>query len=78
MPSFLSPSHPQSKSMRRPLMHDDVTAWDRLPVLSSVYYSAARCDMAAMLANSYRIDRVHRNPWIGFHPWRLVSEKVSR
>ena len=68
----------QSKSTRRPLMHDDVSSWGRLPVLSSPYYSAALCDVAAMLAVSYRIERVHRNPWIGFQPWRLASEKVSR
>ncbi|CAI7885735.1 unnamed protein product, partial [Closterium sp. NIES-54] len=66
-----------SRSSRRPNVYDDVNAWARLPMLASPYYRDVLCDFAAMLAINYRIDRVHRNPWIGFQPWRVQAENVG-
>ncbi|CAI5954627.1 unnamed protein product [Closterium sp. NIES-64] len=66
-----------SRSSRRPNLYDDVNAWARLPMLASPYYRDVLCDFAAMLAINYRIDRVHRNPWIGFQPWRVRAENVG-
>ncbi|GJP84418.1 hypothetical protein CLOP_g14476 [Closterium sp. NIES-67] len=66
-----------SRSSRRPNLYDDVNAWARLPMLSSPYYRDVLCDFAAMLSINYRIDRVHRNPWIGFQPWRVRAERVG-
>ena len=56
---------------------DDVDAQVRLPVLlNQTYYRNLLCDYGAILAIGNRIDRIHKNAWIGFQPWRAVSKNV--
>lgn len=57
--------------------HDDVDAALRLPVLNDSYYREVLCEYGAFFAIANRIDRVHKNAWIGFQPWRASGRKVA-
>ncbi|KAF8107122.1 hypothetical protein N665_0126s0040 [Sinapis alba] len=61
---------------RRPGM-DDIDASSRLPLFSQPYYRDALGDFGAFFAISNKIDRLHRNAWIGFQSWRATARKES-
>ncbi|EEF50609.1 transferase, transferring glycosyl groups, putative [Ricinus communis] len=61
---------------RRPRT-DDVDAPSRLPLLSSPYYRDALGEYGAFFAIANRIDRIHKNAWIGFQSWRATARKAS-
>lgn len=56
---------------------DDIDAPSRLPLLSNPYYRDALGDFGAYFAIANRIDRIHKNPWIGFQCWRATARKAS-
>ncbi|XP_024988831.1 uncharacterized protein LOC112523447 [Cynara cardunculus var. scolymus] len=56
---------------------DDIDAPSRLPLLSIPYYRDALGDFGAFFAIANRIDRVHKNAWIGFSSWRSTAKKAS-
>ncbi|XP_076910531.1 uncharacterized protein LOC143568206 [Bidens hawaiensis] len=56
---------------------DDIDAPSRLPLLSIPYYSNALGDFGAFFAIANRIDRIHKNAWIGFSSWRATAKKAS-
>eukprot|EP00250_Pteridium_aquilinum_P011154 c19869_g1_i2 orf=453-2816(-) len=61
---------------RRP-GYDDIDAAARLPVLNNTYYQEVLCEYGAYFAIANRIDRVHKNSWIGFQSWRARGRKVA-
>ncbi|WZZ11737.1 hypothetical protein YC2023_104826 [Brassica napus] len=61
---------------RRPGM-DDIDASSRLPLFNQPYYRDALGDFGAFFAISNKIDRLHRNAWIGFQSWRATARKES-
>ncbi|KAL9270041.1 hypothetical protein AKJ16_DCAP09829 [Drosera capensis] len=61
---------------RRPAV-DDFDASSRLPLLSDSYYRDILGEFGAFFAVAYRIDRVHKNSWIGFQSWRLTARKAA-
>ncbi|KAJ0430356.1 putative glycosyl transferase, family 1 [Helianthus annuus] len=56
---------------------DDIDAPSRLPLLSVPYYRNALGDFGAFFAIANRIDRIHKNAWIGFSSWRATAKKAS-
>lgn len=56
---------------------DDVDASTRLPLLSNPYYRDLLGEFGAFLAIANRVDRVHKNAWIGFQSWRVTARKVA-
>ncbi|KAG6555421.1 hypothetical protein Mapa_002648 [Marchantia paleacea] len=56
---------------------DDIDGQARLPLLNESYYRDVLCEFGGFFAMGNFIDRVHRNIWIGFQPWRAVSQKVA-
>jgi hypothetical protein len=65
----------QSSKGRRPGA-DDIDASFRLPLLNNVYYRDILGEFGAFFALANRIDRIHKNPWIGFQSWRVAARKV--
>ncbi|KAF5183620.1 glycosyl transferase family 1 protein [Thalictrum thalictroides] len=61
---------------RRP-GEDDVDAPSRLPLLSTHYYRDVLGEFGAYFAIANRIDRIHKNAWIGFQSWRATARKAS-
>ncbi|KAK1418660.1 hypothetical protein QVD17_27805 [Tagetes erecta] len=61
---------------RRP-RRDDIDAPSRLALLNSPYYRDALGDFGAFFAIANRIDRIHKNAWIGFSSWRATARKES-
>ncbi|CBI23431.3 unnamed protein product, partial [Vitis vinifera] len=61
----------------RRLRSDDVDAVDRLPVLNDTYYRDIFCDIGGMFSIAFRVDKIHKRPWIGFQSWHAVGSKVS-
>jgi hypothetical protein len=53
-----------------------VEAADRLRLLNDSYYKDVLCDFGGFLAIANRVDRIHKNPWIGFQSWRATGRKV--
>lgn len=74
-PSYHNISFYQSSKGRRPGA-DDIDASSRLPLLSDSYYRDVLGEYGAFFALAYRIDRVHKNAWIGFQSWRASAKKV--
>ncbi|KAL4567035.1 hypothetical protein LXL04_022606 [Taraxacum kok-saghyz] len=64
-----------STKSRRP-NRDDIDAPSRLPLLNTPYYRETLGDFGAFLAISNRIDRIHKNAWIGFSSWRSTARKA--
>ncbi|GMP61288.1 hypothetical protein CsSME_00023808 [Camellia sinensis var. sinensis] len=60
---------------RRPRT-DDIDAPSRLPLLSNPYYRHALGEYGAFFAIANRVDRIHKNAWIGFQLWRATARKV--
>lgn len=56
---------------------DDIDASSRLPLLSDAYYRDALGEYGTFFALANRIDRIHKNAWIGFQSWRIVARKES-
>nr|GEX24543.1 putative glycosyl transferase family 1 protein [Tanacetum cinerariifolium] len=56
---------------------DDVDGPSRLPLLSIPYYRDALGDFGAFFSIANRIDRLHKNAWIGFSSWRATAKKAS-
>lgn len=65
----------QSAKGRRPKA-DDIDAPSRLSLLSNAYYRDILGDYGAYFAIANRIDRVHKNAWIGFGSWRATARMV--
>ncbi|KAF7826114.1 Glycosyl transferase [Senna tora] len=61
---------------RRP-GRDDVDAPSRLPLLNNPYYRDILGEYGAFFAIANRIDRIHKNAWIGFQSWRATARKAS-
>ncbi|CDP08738.1 unnamed protein product [Coffea canephora] len=56
---------------------DDVDAPSRLPLLHNPYYRDVLGECGAYFAIANRIDRLHKNAWIGFQSWRVTARKES-
>ncbi|PSS24241.1 Phosphatidyl-myo-inositol mannosyltransferase [Actinidia chinensis var. chinensis] len=56
---------------------DDIDAPSRLPLLNNPYYRDALGEYGAFFAIANRVDRIHKNAWIGFQPWRATARKES-
>ncbi|KAJ0110733.1 hypothetical protein Patl1_00531 [Pistacia atlantica] len=55
---------------------DDVDASSRLPLLNNPYYRDSLGEYGAFFSIANRIDRMHKNAWIGFQSWRVTASKV--
>ena len=55
---------------------DDIDASSRLPLFNNPYYRDSLGDFGAFFAISNKIDRLHKNSWIGFQSWRATARKV--
>ncbi|KAL5572028.1 hypothetical protein UlMin_021625 [Ulmus minor] len=64
-----------SKGRRRGA--DDLDAPSRLGLLNNPYYRDVLGEYGAFFAIANRIDRIHRNSWIGFGSWRATARKAS-
>ncbi|KAL7125749.1 hypothetical protein ABFS83_14G137500 [Erythranthe nasuta] len=56
---------------------DDVDAPSRLPLLNNGYYRDVLGEYGAFFAIANRIDRIHKNAWIGFQSWRATARTKS-
>ncbi|PON49606.1 Glycosyl transferase [Parasponia andersonii] len=56
---------------------DDIDAPSRLSLLNSAYYRDVLGEYGAFFAIANRIDRVHKNAWIGFVSWRATARMAS-
>ncbi|CAM0881755.1 unnamed protein product [Alopecurus aequalis] len=56
---------------------DDIDASSRLPLLNNGYYRDILGEFGAFFALANRIDRIHKNSWIGFQSWRATARKVN-
>jgi len=56
---------------------DDIDASSRLPLLNNVYYRDILGEFGAFFALANRIDRIHKNSWIGFQSWRATARKAN-
>lgn len=54
---------------------DDVDASSRLSLLSNPYYRDVLGEFGAFFAIANRVDRIHKNAWIGFQSWRATARK---
>ncbi|KAH0466517.1 hypothetical protein IEQ34_003755 [Dendrobium chrysotoxum] len=55
---------------------DDIDANSRLSILGNAYYRDALSEYGAFFALANRIDRIHKNAWIGFQSWRAGARKA--
>ncbi|XP_057780368.1 uncharacterized protein LOC130998945 isoform X2 [Salvia miltiorrhiza] len=65
-----------SSKGRRPAA-DDVDASSRLPLLNNAYNREILGEYGAFFAIANRIDRLHKNAWIGFQSWRATARSKS-
>lgn len=65
-----------SSKGRRPEA-DDVDGPSRLPLLNNLYYRDVLGEYGGFFAIANRIDRIHKNAWIGFQSWRATARKES-
>ncbi|KAG6402676.1 hypothetical protein SASPL_134878 [Salvia splendens] len=56
---------------------DDVDGPSRLSLLNNAYYRDVLGEYGAFFAIANRIDRIHKNAWIGFQSWRATAHMVS-
>ncbi|GMH00463.1 hypothetical protein Nepgr_002302 [Nepenthes gracilis] len=56
---------------------DDFDASSRLPLLANPYYRDVLGEFGAFFAIAYRVDRLHKNAWIGFQSWRVTARKAA-
>ncbi|XP_062090569.1 uncharacterized protein LOC133796894 [Humulus lupulus] len=64
-----------SKGRRRGA--DDIDASSRLSLLNNAYYRDVLGEYGAFFAIANRIDRIHKNAWIGFESWRVRARMAS-
>ncbi|KAG6434398.1 hypothetical protein SASPL_106029 [Salvia splendens] len=64
-------------SKGRRLGADDVDGPSRLPLLNNAYYREVLGEYGAFFAIANRVDRIHKNAWIGFQSWRATARMVS-
>ncbi|XP_074308131.1 uncharacterized protein LOC141643010 isoform X2 [Silene latifolia] len=65
-----------SRRTRR-LSSDDVDAAYRLPLLNDSRYHDVLCEMGGLFSIAYKVDDIHKRPWIGFQSWRASGKEVS-
>ncbi|KAL8499835.1 hypothetical protein ACS0TY_019722 [Phlomoides rotata] len=56
---------------------DDIDGPARLPLLNDAYYRDVLEEYGAFFAIANRIDRIHKNAWIGFQSWRATARMKS-
>ncbi|CAA0838943.1 glycosyl transferase family 1 protein [Striga hermonthica] len=56
---------------------DDIDAPSRLPLLNDAYHRDLLGEYGAFFAIANRIDRIHKNAWIGFQSWRATAKMKS-
>ncbi|KAK6933470.1 Glycosyl transferase, family 1 [Dillenia turbinata] len=56
---------------------DDVDAVGRLPFLNETYYRNILCEIGGMFSIAYKVDDIHKRPWIGFQSWRAAGRQVN-
>ncbi|XP_021850387.2 uncharacterized protein [Spinacia oleracea] len=56
---------------------DDVDAAYRLPILNDPHYRDLLCEMGGMFSIAYRVDDIHKRPWVGFQSWKASGRQVS-
>ncbi|KAL2892098.1 NAD-dependent malic enzyme [Bienertia sinuspersici] len=56
---------------------DDVDASSRLSLISNPYYRDVIGEFGAFFAIANRVDRIHKNAWIGFQSWRATARKEA-
>ncbi|KAK4418585.1 hypothetical protein Salat_2271300 [Sesamum alatum] len=56
---------------------DDIDATSRLPLLNNAYYRDVLEEYGAFFAIANRIDRIHKNAWVGFQSWRATARMKS-
>lgn len=61
----------------RRLSSDDVDAVNRLPFLNNSRYRDLLCEMGGLFSIAYKVDEIHKKPWIGFQSWRASGRRVS-
>ncbi|GAB4836335.1 hypothetical protein Ancab_001250 [Ancistrocladus abbreviatus] len=59
------------------LSSDDIDAVSRLPFLNNSYYRDLLCEIGGMFSIAYKVDDIHKRPWIGFQSWQASGRKVS-
>ncbi|GMH11239.1 hypothetical protein Nepgr_013080 [Nepenthes gracilis] len=59
------------------LSSDDIDAASRLPLLNDSYYRDLLCEIGGMFSIAYKVDVIHKRPWIGFQSWRASGRMVS-
>ncbi|KAF5744402.1 hypothetical protein HS088_TW08G01007 [Tripterygium wilfordii] len=65
-----------SSKGRRPKT-DDIDAPSRLALLNNPYYRDILGEYGAFFAIANRVDRIHKNAWVGFQSWRATARKAS-
>lgn len=65
-----------SRKTRR-LSSDDVDAPYRLPLLNDGHYQNLLCEMGGLFSIAYKVDEIHKRPWIGFQSWKASGREVS-
>lgn len=66
----------QSRKTRR-LSSDDVDAPYRLPLLNDGHYQNLLCEMGGLFSIAYKVDEIHKRPWIGFQSWKASGREVN-
>ncbi|XP_068665864.1 uncharacterized protein [Aristolochia californica] len=56
---------------------DDIDGPSRIPILNNPYYRDVLGEYGAFFAIANRIDRIHKNAWIGFQSWRAAARNGS-
>ncbi|KAG9448343.1 hypothetical protein H6P81_014471 [Aristolochia fimbriata] len=56
---------------------DDIDGPSRIPILNNPYYRDVLGEYGAFFAIANRIDRIHKNAWIGFQSWRASAGNGS-
>ncbi|KAK6929129.1 Glycosyl transferase, family 1 [Dillenia turbinata] len=65
------------RGLTRRSRSDDVDAVGRLPFLNETYYRDILCEIGGMFSIAYKVDDIHKRPWIGFQSWRAAGKQVS-
>lgn len=49
----------------------------RLPLLNDGHYQNLLCEMGGLFSIAYKVDEIHKRPWIGFQSWKASGREVS-
>lgn len=49
----------------------------RLPILNDPHYRDLLCEMGGMFSIAYRVDDIHKRPWVGFQSWKASGRQVK-